>query len=54
MGTCEIGLGGGVWVDGETTERDDWKEGAFILESGRNLIQGKLPQVYNDNPSRDS
>lgn len=39
----------GLDVKWENTERDDWKRG--ILESGRNLIQGKCPQIYKDDPT---
>ena len=34
----------------ENTERDYWKEGG-IWGSGKNLVQGNLPEVYKDDPS---
>lgn len=40
-------------VKGKSIQRDGWK-GVHISGSDRNSVQGKLPGIYKDNPSKDS
>lgn len=38
-------------IEGEFDERDVLKEGVKISRSGKDLVQRKLPQIYNGDPS---
>lgn len=38
-------------IEGEFNERDVLKGGIKISRSGRDLVQRKLPQICNDDPS---
>lgn len=40
----------GVWMELESTERDDWMWGGGMMGSSRNLVQGKFPGIYKADP----
>lgn len=47
-GDANLNQVGGL-VEGKSTDKDDWK--GPVSRSGRNLMLGKLPQIYKDDPS---